>query len=145
MPSRTRCVCTINPFIHFIYGNHNLVARSGRVCAEQYRRADMQVRPYRLLKFDGASGWVYTITLLFEPSTMLSQHIRSRINSAVVLEADAVPNFLRNASRFCDIVSLPCGSLSNLQACVDIFSGVASFCRYSGTSGLSAIMFGMLA
>ena len=27
----TRCVCTGNPFIHFVYGDHDLVAR-GRYC-----------------------------------------------------------------------------------------------------------------
>ena len=46
MPSQTHCPCTNNPFIHFVYGNHNLMARSGWNSAKQYFREGMLALPY---------------------------------------------------------------------------------------------------
>ena len=34
-PLKTRCPCTINPFIHFVYGNHDLVARGSSICEKR--------------------------------------------------------------------------------------------------------------
>ncbi len=51
MPSLTRCVCTINTFIHFIFGNHNSMARGDYNDTKRYFRADMLVRPYNSMKY----------------------------------------------------------------------------------------------
>ena len=53
MPAQTRRIYTINPFIHFVYGNHDLMARGGSVCAERYFREGMLALPYRFHKFYG--------------------------------------------------------------------------------------------
>ena len=45
-PPKTQRTCTSDPFIYQIYANHNLVTRSGWVCAGRYRRADMRFRLY---------------------------------------------------------------------------------------------------
>ena len=41
------------------------MAQSGFSNAERYFRADMLARPYRFLKFNGTSGWIHTMTVIF--------------------------------------------------------------------------------
>ena len=63
---------------------------SGCSSAERYRRADMLVRPYRLHKFGGASGWVYAIAVLFQqPHSFISfMETKIRWREAVRLVQD---------------------------------------------------------
>ena len=57
-PPETQRARTNEIVHHSIYGNQNQVARGGCSSAERYFRADMQIRPYRFRKFNGASGYV---------------------------------------------------------------------------------------
>ena len=46
-PPENRCSCTNNLFIHFVYSNHDLMARGGSVGAERYFREGMLALPYK--------------------------------------------------------------------------------------------------
>ncbi len=60
-------ICILKYIVpHQIYANHNRVARADRFERGLNFRADMQIRPYRYHKFNGASGYVWTMTILFQ-------------------------------------------------------------------------------
>ena len=89
-PPVTRRACTNEIVHHPIHENQNQVAHSGCSYAEWYFRADMQVCSYRFRKFNGASGYVWVIAVLFQlnrrfclrgthgHSQFVSEHLRYR-------------------------------------------------------------------
>ena len=74
----TRCACKNNPFIHFVYGNQNHVARGGSTSAKWHYREGMLALLYHFRKFNGASGWVYIIAVFFKRRAGVAHSAESR-------------------------------------------------------------------